>query len=171
MVIFKDAAILLTPVIPQRNSSGRALRAWNWLTELSCDHDVYVVVTERFEAEDIPPNYPAAGIFNVSNEIFRTNKFLRLIAILFPPICLLFRSLVVDWLRPRKKIFIRGLTEKLSGKSIKRVVVFRFYLHELGHLEMKFGKHTDQFIILYGLCDNLGKSNIHASHLCNLILI
>ena len=133
MVIFKDAAILLTPVIPQRNSSGRALRAWSWLTELSCDHDVYVVVTGRFEAEDIPPNYPAAGIFNVSDEIFRTNKFLRLIAILFPPICLLFRGLVVDWLRPRKEILIRRLTQKLSGKPIKRVVVFRFYLHELGH--------------------------------------
>lgn len=133
MVIFKDAAILLTPVIPQRNSSGRALRAWNWLTELSCDYDVYVVVTGRFEAEDIPPNYPAAGIFNVSDEIFRTSKFLRLIAILFPPICLLFSGLVVDWLRPRKEILIRRLTEKLSGKPIKRVVVFRFYLHELGH--------------------------------------
>ena len=133
MVRCKDAAILLTPVIPRKNSSGRALRAWGWLLELNCHHDVYVVVTGRLEAEDIPPNYPAAGIFNVSNEIFLSNRFLRIIGVFFPPTCLFFRNLVIDWLQPKPNVLLRGLAEQLGGKHIKRIIIFRFYLHELGH--------------------------------------
>ena len=132
MTTGKDLAILLTPVLPLPNRSGRALRAWDWLLELSRTHQVHVLVTEGFDAQDIAPNYPAAGVWPVSDGMFHPNRLLRLVGLLFPPSGLFFRGLVVDWLYPTSKTQMRGLVGQLGNKSVKRIVVFRFYLHDVG---------------------------------------
>ncbi len=128
----KDHAILLTPVLPLPNCSGRALRAWDWLLELSCDHQVHVLVAGKFDVQDIPPNYPAAGVWPVTDGIFSPNRLLRAIGLLCPPCGLFFRGLVVDWFYPQGMTNMRNLVGRLGHKSVKRVVVFRFYLHDLG---------------------------------------
>lgn len=128
----KDLAILLTPVLPLSNSSGRALRAWDWLLELNRDHQVHVLVTAKIEPQEIPPNYPAAGVWPVSESIFSSNRLLRAVGLLFPPCCLFFRGSVVDWLYPQNTTDMPELFGQLGDKSVKRIVVFRFYLHDLG---------------------------------------
>lgn len=130
----KDFAILLTPVLPLPNHSGRALRAWDWLLELSSTHQVHVLVTEVFDAQDIPPNYPALGVWPVSDRIFQPHRLIRFMGFLFPPCVLFFRGLVVDWLYPQSNKYIRDLVGQLGNISIKRIVVFRFYLHDLGQV-------------------------------------
>jgi glycosyltransferase involved in cell wall biosynthesis len=132
MTASKDIAILLTPVLPLPNRSGRALRAWDWLIELSRTHLVHVWVTNGFDDQDITPNYPAAGVWSISNGIFVPNRLLRFIGVLFPPCGLLFRGLVVDWLYPQSNTTARTLLNQMENKPIKRIVVFRFYLHDLG---------------------------------------
>lgn len=128
----KDLAILLTPVLPLPNRSGRALRAWDWLLELSRTHQVHVGVTEGFDAQDIGPNYPAAGVWPMSDGMFHPNRFLRFTGLLFPPSGLFFRGLLVDWLYPQSHAPVRALVAKLGHASVKRIVVFRFYLHDVG---------------------------------------
>ena len=128
----KDVAILLTPVLPLPDRSGRALRAWDWLLELSRSHQVHVLVTEGFDAQDIGPNYPAAGVWPMSDGMFHPNRLLRLVGLLFPPSGLFFRGLVVDWWYPQSHAPVRALAAKLGHESVKRIVVFRFYLHDVG---------------------------------------
>lgn len=128
----KDLAILLTPVLPLPNGSGRALRAWDWLLELSRTHQVHVVVTDAFDAQDIAPHYPAAGVWPATDGVFHPHRLLRLLGLLFPPSSLFFRGLVVDWLYPQTTAKLLGLVGQLGNLSVKRIVVFRFYLHDVG---------------------------------------
>ena len=128
----KDLAVLVTPVLPLPNRSGRALRAWDWLLELCRTHQVHVLVTDRFEAQEIPPNYPAAGVWPFLDDIASSNRLLRFIGLFFPPCGLFFRGLVVDWFFPKNNTNLLALVDQLGDKSIKRIVVFRFYTHDVG---------------------------------------
>lgn len=128
----KDIAILLTPVMPLPNSSGLALRAWDWLLELGHQYQVHVLVTNQFDARDVAPSYPASGVWSLTDGMFRPNRLLRLIGLIAPVCGLFFRGLVVDWLYPISNTQVRGFVRQLGNQSVKRIVVFRFYLHDVG---------------------------------------
>ena len=130
-------AILLTPVLPLPGQSGRALRAWSWLNDLNRTHKVYVLVACDTAMPIIPANYPAEGVWSIPTKTSNAPKLLRILGILFPPICLLSRRVIADWHYPININTLNYSISKLSGKFVNHIVIFRFYLHDVGQIIAK----------------------------------
>jgi hypothetical protein len=131
---YRPVAIFLTPVLPLPGQSGRALRAWAWLNDLNRTHKVYVLVADDTGIPLVPADYPAEGVWSVQTKTSSAPKLLRILGILFPPICLLSRRVIADWHFPIKMSAFDHYISELSGEDVNRIVVFRFYLHGLGQI-------------------------------------
>lgn len=131
-------AILVTPVLPSLGQSGRALRAWSWLNDLNRSHKVYVLVTNDTGVQIVPADYPAEGVCSIPTKTSNAPKLLRILGILFPPICLFFRKVIVDWHYPINISVLDYPIFELPKKHVSRIVVFRFYMHELGQVIAKY---------------------------------
>jgi polysaccharide biosynthesis protein PslH len=134
----RPVAIFLTPVLPLPGQSGRALRAWAWLNDLNRTHKVYVLVANDTEIPLVPADYPAEGVWSVQTKTSSAPKLLRILGILFPPICLLSRRVIADWHFPIKMSAFDHYISELSGEDVNRIVVFRFYLHGLGQIISRY---------------------------------
>lgn len=130
-------AILLTPVLPLPGQSGRALRAWSWLNELNRTHKVYVLVADDVGTLIIPTDYPAEGIWSVPTKTSNAPKLFRIFGMLFPPLCLLSRRVIADWHYPININMLDNYISEISEEYVSRIVVFRFYLHNLGQIIAK----------------------------------
>jgi glycosyltransferase involved in cell wall biosynthesis len=128
----------LTPVLPLPGQSGRALRAWAWLNDLNRTHKVYVLVADDTLIPLVPADYPAEGVWSVQTKTSSAPKLLRILGILFPPICLLSRRVIADWHFPIKMSAFDHYISELSGEDVNRIVVFRFYLHGLGQIISRY---------------------------------
>ncbi len=125
-------AVLLTPVLPLPGGSGRALRAWDWLLELSRDHAVHVLVAAPTSGlPPLPPHYPAAKVRALGDVTRSTARWRRLTGLLFPPAALISRRFVLDWQVPAAG-FAAAAGEGVAWSAVDRIVVFRLYLHDLG---------------------------------------
>jgi hypothetical protein len=131
-------AILVTPVLPLPGQSGRSFRAWSWLNDLNHTHKVYVLLAGDTEIPIIPVNYPAEGVWSVQTKTINAPKLLRILGVLFPPICLFFRKVTVDWHYPINNSVLDYPISELPKKHVSRIVVFRFYMHELGQVIAKY---------------------------------
>lgn len=138
MKYHRPVAIFLTPVLPLPGQSGRALRAWAWLNDLNRTHKVYVLVANDTEIPLVPADYPAEGVWSVQTKTSSAPKLLRILGILFPPICLLSRRVIADWHFPIKMSAFDHYISELSGEDVNRIVVFRFYLHGLGQIISRY---------------------------------
>ena len=138
MKYHRPVAIFLTPVLPLPGQSGRALRAWAWLNDLNRTHKVYVLVADDTGIPVVPADYPAEGVWSVQTKTSSAPKLLRILGILFPPICLLSRRVIADWHFPIKMSAFDHYISELSGEYVNRIVVFRFYLHGLGQIISRY---------------------------------
>ena len=138
MKYYRPVAIFLTPVLPLPGQSGRALRAWAWLNDLNRTHKVYVLVADDTLIPLVPADYPAEGVWSVQTKTSSAPKLLRILGILFPPICLLSRRVIADWHFPIKMSAFDHYISELSGENVNRIVVFRFYLHGLGQIISRY---------------------------------
>jgi hypothetical protein len=134
----RPVAILLTPVLPLPGQSGRALRAWSWLNDLNRTHKVYVLVADDTGIPIIPTDYPAEGVWLIPTKTSNAPKLLRILGILFPPICLLSRRVIADWHYPINISTLESYISEISEEYVSRIVVFRFYLHGLGQIIAKY---------------------------------
>jgi len=126
-----SVALLLTPVLPWPGGSGRALRAWDWLQELTRDLPVHVLVVggPPFAA---PVDYPAASVFSISGAMV-TDGWRRSLGLALPLLASLSRRFVSDWWWPAPSSS-QHLATQLGDAAVTRIIVFRLYLHEIAHL-------------------------------------
>ncbi len=130
----KPLAVLLTPVLPLPTGSGRALRAWDWLQTLSKDYRVHVFALERAaNCSGIGKDYPAEGVWISADGRVSATRRRKLAGLMFPFLAPWFPSLAADWLGlPPWDTKLRELEACLARESVKHIVVFRLYMHNLG---------------------------------------
>lgn len=125
----RSAALLITPVLPEPGGSGRALRAWDWLCTLASEHEVHVLVTGDHSLPGLPEGYPAAGVLPLSR-LRPSPRWARAVGLLCPPLGLVSASFMLDWLHAEDTTAdLAALTERLTGQTVARIVVFRLALH------------------------------------------
>ncbi|MDM0091305.1 MULTISPECIES: glycosyltransferase family 4 protein [unclassified Variovorax] len=108
----RSRALLLTHVFPDPQGVGLARRGWRWACELAAQHDLEIVLITRNEGQPVPPS-PLPGR-------------LRVVHCTGAPIAS--RGLA-DWFDPDAGA-ARALAA-LEGPRPARIVVFRFYLHDM----------------------------------------
>ncbi|MFM2275388.1 MAG: hypothetical protein RL211_1260 [Pseudomonadota bacterium] len=126
----RPIALLLTPVLPVAGVSGRSLRAWDWLQELASTHRVHVLVVDS-QAPILPKADPATGVWTVAATTAVTSRGRRALGLLFPPLCLLSRRYLADWVHLAGGDISDDLGNELGREPVERVVVFRLYLHDV----------------------------------------
>lgn len=107
-------ALLLTPVVPDPQGVGLVRRAWSWAACLAAQYELEILVVSREPPRAAPRNLPGA---------------LRVIAISGPPLAP--RGLT-DWIEPDADA--AEALSAMTGPPPDRVVVFRFYLHDVAAL-------------------------------------
>lgn len=128
----KPVALLLTPVLPLPRGSGRALRAWDWLQALARDHRVQLVVPGSVDCPAIPRDYPAERIWPLGQATVPTRGFYRVFGLLLPVLVRCSRRFVTDWQQPVSMAALDDLASQLAAVPVRRIVVFRLYLHDIG---------------------------------------
>lgn len=126
----RPIALLLTPVLPLPGDSGRALRAWDWLRELAGSYRVHVLVVGD-DLPALPTDYPAEGVWPVAAASVASSRAGRALGLLFPPLGLLSRRYLSDWIHPIEDPVLDSLAARLTGTPVARMVVFRLYLHDV----------------------------------------
>jgi glycosyltransferase involved in cell wall biosynthesis len=134
MTAARPVALLLTPVLPSPCGCGRAMRAWNWLLELARDHQVHVLVAgDDATLPVLPEDYPARAVWPIGQGLEKTAGLFRLAGWLCPFLALFTRRVVTDWRRcVSPDASLDALRAHLNGLPVRRVVVFRLYLHDVG---------------------------------------
>lgn len=127
------AAILLTPVWPCRNGSGRSLRAWSWVRTLAQEGAVQVIVAGGASAAS-----PDAGTQDVAASWVelptrpQARRLARSVQV-FPPLGWFHRPAIPGWARP-----VRGSDpawlelQATTYLQTVRLVVFRLQIHDVG---------------------------------------
>ena len=128
----KPVALLVTPVLPLPRGSGRALRAWEWLKELSETHCVHIITPDTDHAGLSSGDYPAAKIWTLSAAPPASGRWQRAAGLILPGLALVSRRFVLDWHRPTSSTLLQALSASLSGGTVERIIVFRLYLHDVG---------------------------------------
>ncbi len=131
----KLVALLVTPVLPLPGSSGRSLRAWDWLISLSKKYRVHVLVTERhLDCDQIKPDYPAEKVWG-KESIRVVTPPNRKYGKHFPLLAFFTRRFIDDWVNiSPSQPFSDELSLFLSKAQVEHIVIFRLYMHELGLL-------------------------------------
>ncbi len=110
----KRRALLLTHIIPDRSGIGLTRRAWRWAAELASSHQLEIVVVTTHPPASAPQSVP--GIM----------RFVRRPG---PPL----RSRrLADWIDPDAET--ARILSTLPGPPPDRLVVFRFYMHDIATL-------------------------------------
>jgi glycosyltransferase involved in cell wall biosynthesis len=133
----RPIAFLLTPVLPLPCDSGRALRAWDWMNELARTHRVCVLVANEHGFTPPSKDYPAASVFHFKVTPSSGTRFARAFGMLVFPWCLLSRRGVADWQHVTPELESVMSLARLFGEKVDRIIVFRFYLHDLAQAVSK----------------------------------
>jgi len=123
----KPPALLLTPVVPAPEGSGRNLRAWAWLVELSTRYSVHVIVVGAPEAE-AAEGFPAASMRFVPVRPARETRWHRRLAKVLP-LLVGREGFGTDWLQT-----LPGsdpVADLPDGLRPELVIVFRLSLHDV----------------------------------------
>ncbi len=148
MTDHRPIAIFLTPVLPLPRDSGRALRAWDWLIELARTHRVCVLVANGQSFSPPPPDYPAAAVYHVRTALASGTQVGRALRMVLFPWCLVSRRGVADWLQVTPELEAVLSSPWLAGAPVERIVVFRFYLHDLAQAVSKHWPQAEMEIDL-----------------------
>lgn len=129
----KPFALLVTPVLPMPGGSGSAIRAWNWLQELSRDYRVHLIVPGVSPVEaDIPEDYPVQAIWPLAAPPSALRRTFRATGLLLPFLVLFSARFVTDWQRLDSASSLHALKDRLSNGAVLRIVIFRLQMQELG---------------------------------------
>lgn len=132
-MIEKPVALFLSPVLPMPSGSGRALRAWDWLQSLAREYRVHLLVPgDDAQWPPVPREYPAERIWPLGVATTPTRGFCRVFGLLLPILVRYSRRFVTDWQQPGLPESLEQLTNALAAEPIRRIVVFRLYLHDIG---------------------------------------
>jgi glycosyltransferase involved in cell wall biosynthesis len=104
-------AVLLTHIPPDPNGVGLARRAWRWATELAAEGELEILLVSPHQPP--PPSFVLPGV-------------LRHIPLAGAPLSS--RGLA-DWMDPDRNV--AEILSGLPGPTPDRIVVFRFYLHDI----------------------------------------
>jgi glycosyltransferase involved in cell wall biosynthesis len=119
----KPQVLLITPVVPDPNGSGRSLRAYAWLKVLGRDCDVHLLVAGG--QGQVEQALGVASTYFLEAELpVRWRRALGLML----PVLGLFPGFVADFLKPKHDGDFLGW---LGSIRPDRIVVFRLYLHEV----------------------------------------
>lgn len=126
----REIALLVTPVLPEPGSSGRAWRAYDWLTTLGRHYRTLCVLAQpglHQSARDLDDVFDLGAALRITTGGWQRAGWVCPIAAIFT------RRVVSDWvhdgnLAPR----LAALQRRLSGRRVARIVVFRLYLHDVG---------------------------------------
>ncbi len=119
----KPQVLLITPVVPDPNGSGRSLRAYAWLKVLGGDCDVHLLVAGG--QGQVEQALGVASTYFLEAELpVRWRRALGLML----PVLGLFPGFVADFLKPKHDGDFLGW---LGSIRPDRIVVFRLYLHEV----------------------------------------
>jgi glycosyltransferase involved in cell wall biosynthesis len=103
--------VLLTHIVPDPNGVGLARRAWRWATELADGGELEILLVSPHQ---LPPlAYPLPGV-------------LRFIPLAGAPLS---SHGLADWMDPDRNV--AEILSGLPGPPPDRIVVFRFYLHDI----------------------------------------
>ena len=108
-------ALLISPVLPNPRGVGLARRAWRWVAELSAGHSLDIIVVSN-QPQD-PPTWPLPGRVVQAS---RTGAPLKS------------RNLH-EWFDPDRSI-AEAIEKLAAGPPPDRILVFRFYLHDVAAL-------------------------------------
>lgn len=108
----RSRAVLLTHVLPSPDGVGLMRRGWRWACELAATHELDIVLVTR-GAEGPVPRTPLPGTLHV---VRCTGPALT-------------RRRLADWFEPDAAA--AAALGALPGPVPARVLVFRFYLHDL----------------------------------------
>jgi glycosyltransferase involved in cell wall biosynthesis len=118
-------SLLISPVMPDRQGSGLAQRAYRILREMAEKSPTYLVVVRTEDEEAQVPADVAACSCGISHLLAgRSNTTLRRLAVLFPWLVRWNESLAAGWLVPARNYMWKGLPA-----HIERLVVFRLRCH------------------------------------------
>lgn len=133
MIQTKPIALLVTPVLPLPNGSGRALRAWDWLLTLSHNHRVHVVLAAMpGEVVIVPADYLAEAVWNLAGEVSHPSRANRALGLICPVLALHSRHFMADWIHPSADSAVfQALMTKLRDEAVMHIVVFRLGLHDV----------------------------------------
>lgn len=109
----KGRALLLTPVLPNPRGVGLTRRCWQWACELAAKHELEIVLVTR-RLKNLPTR-PLPGALRV---------------VPFAPAAQ--RRPLADWFVPDAAT--AEALRALNGPPPDRIVVFRFYLHDVAAL-------------------------------------
>jgi glycosyltransferase involved in cell wall biosynthesis len=111
----RGRALLLTHILPDPRGVGLARRGWRWACELAAQHELEVVLITRHEGRPVPPA-PLPGT-------------LRIVPCTGDPIA---PRRLEDWFDPDAAS--AAALGALDGPRPARILVFRFYLHDMAAL-------------------------------------
>ncbi len=124
----RPVAVLLSPVLPQPGGSGRALRAWDWLQELSASHELHVWTAAATPAGPGWP--PAVRLWSGGADLRPAAPWPRRLGWLLPGLGTRWPATVAHWQMPAARApALSGLAAAIGGRRVARLVVFRLYLH------------------------------------------
>lgn len=109
----RGRALLITHVLPDPEGVGLARRGWRWACELAAAHELEIVLVTPHEPPSLP--HPLPGVLRV---------------VPFVPAARGRR--LADWFSPGAAT--AGALGALEGPPPERIVVFRFYLHDVAAL-------------------------------------
>lgn len=126
----RPVAVLLSPVLPQPGGSGRALRAWDWLLELSASHELHVWTAA---AESAAPGWPpGVRCWHGAADVRPPARWQRRLGWLAPSLGAHCPGLVAHWQRPAAPApALSAMATSFGGRRVARLVVFRLYLHSV----------------------------------------
>ena len=111
----RGRALLLTHVFPDPQGVGLARRGWRWACELAARHELEIVLITHHGGELVPP-VPLPGA-------------LRIVRLTGAPIA---PRRLGDWFDPDAASAVA--LGALGGPRPARIIVFRFYLHDMAAL-------------------------------------
>lgn len=124
----RPVAVLLSPVVPQPTGSGRALRAWDWLLELSASYELHVWTPGPSPVRAVWP--PGVWYWDGGHDVRLPTRWGRRWGWLVPSLGVRYPSVVAHWLAPVKSPpALSAMREALGKREVARLVVFRMYLH------------------------------------------
>ncbi|WP_313311590.1 glycosyltransferase family 4 protein [Pulveribacter sp.] len=126
----RPVAVLLSPVLPQPGGSGRALRAWDWLQELSASHEVHVWTAEAEAAGTAGQWPPGTLLWHGPADVRTPLPWQRRLGWLAPSLSVRWPGTVAHWQLPAESApALSAMAAAIGERRVARLVVFRLYLH------------------------------------------
>lgn len=124
----RPVAVLVSPVWPQPGGSGRALRAWDWLRELSAGHELHVWTPQAQAAT--APWPPGVQGWAGPGDLQPGSARARRLGWLVPALGLHWPQTIAHWQLPMPHAAgLSAMVRAIGDRPVARLVAFRLYSH------------------------------------------